>query len=137
MSKDKLARVICGRRSIDGGVTWGGLLSNISRMNASYPTAIYHPGRKLVILQFSAWPDSVTPYLSPVVMQTTSSDFGLTWSAPAAVSNLPHKFLGGCRSDVTPAGQIFFAGYTHPSAPKSVERNFNTSVWTSTDGGGE
>jgi hypothetical protein len=135
MSTQKQARVICGRRSVDGGTTWGGLMGNISRMNASYPTATYHPGRQVAILQFSAWPDSNTPYLAPIVMQTTSSDFGLSWTRPVPVLTVPQVFLGGCRTDATPGGRIFFAGYTHPSGPKSVERNFMTSVWSSADGG--
>jgi hypothetical protein len=133
MSTDKQARAVCSRRSLDGGATWGDLITNISRVNASYPTATYHRARKTVIVQFSAWPKSDTPYLSPTVMQITSHD-GLTWSEPTIVRGVPPLFMGGCRSDSTLQGHLFFAGYNHPSEPK-LHSAFSTSVWGSTDGG--
>jgi hypothetical protein len=146
-SSDIKDRVVCMRSSSDAGSTWGPLLSNISRGRASYPTAVFEPKAKAVLLHFSAWPgdepSSHVNYYHPSPMQVVSTDNGRTFSAPVLVfpseaHNPPSLFLGSCRGTVVAAGphagRVLFAGYNH-SLPKDTESH--TFVWYSDLGGRE
>eukprot|EP00040_Diaphanoeca_grandis_P030472 m.180121 g.180121 ORF g.180121 m.180121 type:complete len:449 (-) comp32006_c0_seq1:146-1492(-) len=138
---DERDRVICGRRSVDGGLTWSTLNANVSSgVRGSYPTATWHAPSRRVVLQFSSWPNMSTPgtpYYSPVIMQAVSSDQGLSWSAPRVVDELSSTqvFLGGCRGlSVPSSNNLMFVGYNH-DPPIHASRSFVTRVWTSDDGG--
>ena len=135
-STDKQSRIICLRRSLDNGSSWGPLQVDVcAGWHAAYPTASYHAASDTVVLQFSAWPvdgpRNERAYLSPTVMQVTSTDYGMTWGSPHAVAGVARQFLGGCRSDATSTGRLLFTGYDHPA----TSRVMSASVWASDDAG--
>lgn len=132
-------RVICARRSIDNGATWGPLDTKISgaAWHAAYPTASYHAPSGTVVLQFSGWNATAGPrpvYLLPTVLQVVSTNLGVTWSTPRLVDGVAPGFLGGCRSDATATGRLLFAGFDHPAA-QALHGASTTRVWASDDGG--
>ena len=138
-SSDVKDRVVCMRSSSDQGKSWGLLHANISHGRACYPTAVYDPQTKNVLLQFSAWPDAQSShdvnYYNPSPMQAISTDNGETFSVPELVfpDDPPLSiFLGSCRGTVLTAGahrgRVLFAGYNH-SLPKDTVSN--TFVWYS------
>lgn len=128
-SGDERLRLPCMKRSADGGKSWGSLRS-LSATHGSYPTVVYLPLSKAVLLQYSTWPHNES-YGKPLVQQMVSTDFGVTWSAPARVRGVPNAYLGGCRGAVTARGRVLFAAYNHTGHP----RTFETRVWHSDDGG--
>ncbi len=144
LSNDVKDRVVCMRSSSDRGKSWGLLHANVSQGRACYPTAVYEPRTKTVLLQFSAWPargqsSHDVNYYNPSPMQVTSTDNGESFSTPKLVfpDDPPLSiFLGSCRGTVLTAGahrgRVLFAGYNH-SLPKDTVSN--TFVWYS-DGNG-
>lgn len=133
-SSDVRDRVVCMRSSTDRGASWGPLQANISQGKACYPTAVYEPQTKSVLLQFSSWPDRAN-YYNPTAMQVVSTDNGRTFTDPELVfPGVPplSLFLGSCRGTVLTAGahagRVLFTGYNH-SLPKDTVSN--TFVWYS------
>jgi hypothetical protein len=131
-------RVICMRASADAGASWGPLQANLSRGNACYPTSLWDPKTKSVVLQFSTWPSD--SYYRPTPMQVVSTDNGNSFSAPELVfpgaKEQPALFLGSCRGAVIPSGEhsgrLVFAGYNHSLPKDTISHTF---VWYSDQGG--
>jgi hypothetical protein len=134
-------RVLCMRTSTDLGVSWGPLVANLSRGLAMYPTAVYDPGSKRVLLQFSSWPTlsngKSRNYYSPVPHQIISTDYGRSWSGPRPVLPeipTPNLFLGSCRGlHVASTGRLLFVGYNHSLKPAPMISH--AFVWHSDDHG--
>lgn len=132
-------RSICMRTSTDSGHSWGPLAGNISRGKGMYPTAVWEPSKRRVLLHFNSWPADVhSSYYSPVTRQIMSSDHGATWSSRTPVLGLGVSgiFLGSCRGVAIRAGphagRVVFAGYNH-SLPRDTMSK--TYTWWSDDAG--
>ena len=144
---DQGDRFICMKRSVDAGCTWGGLISNITKVRSTNPSVVWDLHAAAVRLFFSA--DDPQQRVNGI-HAVQSTDFGVTWTAPVAqhVEGTGAKLLGGVgpgnavvsgrRSD----GTILLALASHlhhpePVTPKdsNITRTFDTWVYTSTVGG--
>ena len=121
---------------MDSGRSWGAPAAKVLPKGtfAANPSAAWHPGLKTVTLVYDNTVDEC-------IYTSTSSDLGLTFSAPApalfANGSQVKAYAGPGNSIVVlpKTGWIAFAGYAHWRNYSTAQPTFWSNVYLSRDGG--
>jgi hypothetical protein len=121
-------------RSLDNGVSWSPM-TFLTERGYSVGAALYDRNSKTIILQYQKFL-SANPYENSTLMQVTSTDAGLTFSA---ARNIQH-FIDSCNEATPTKGMVAGAAGSRIQTSSgrlmfSGHNNGAICVWTSDDGG--